>query len=209
MPHLAGRFALPLVLAALLLAAAACGSGGEMAPSTAAADSTERAEGEDDGPDYPYEIIVQGMLRDTLRGSARYGRIFDPGTRRQKWVVSMRSGSDVTSGVYLARPDTSLPQTGTYDIVESDLARPLDSLRAKGADAFTLIYRAGMRRSFASQSGTVELTTATDTLVEGTFEATLEGSASLPGQPPREGVITLRGEFRAEGGRSVGFMFGV
>jgi hypothetical protein len=205
MSHFAARLAPPLALALLLLAAAACGSGGEMGTSTPA-DTT--ASEEDDGPEYPYEIIVQGMLRDTLRGRAEFGRIFDPGTGRQKWVLSMRAGGDVTSGIYLARPDTGRPQTGTFDIIGRAPVGESDTLRANGADAFTLVYRAGMRRSFHSESGTVEFTTATDTLVEGTFQATLEGSASLPGQPPRSGIVTLQGEFRADKA-TVGFMFGV
>jgi hypothetical protein len=205
------RGGVPLALAFLLLAAAACGSGPEEdAPATgndsvtvAAAEAEEGS-----GPEYRYEVMVRGMLRDTLSGSAQFGIVFDPVTRRRQWMLSLRSGNDVTSGVYLARPDTARPQAGTYQIVSRPPVARYDSLRPDGKESFTMIYRAGMRRSFHSQSGTFELTAATDSLVEGTFRVTLEGTASPPGQPPREGTLTLTGEFRAEK-RNVGFMFGV
>jgi predicted small lipoprotein YifL len=195
------------VLAALLLlsAAAACGSsGGEMNPPAAAEQNADGAE----DPDYPYQVYTRGMFADTLSGTARFGNVFDPVTRRRQWIVSMRSGGDVTSGVYLARPDTTLPDPGTYQIVKRKPVGRYDSLRAADKNSFTMIYRAGMRRSFHSQSGTVELTTVTDTLVEGTIDATLGGSAALPGQPPQEGALTVRGDFRATKA-TVGFMFGV
>jgi hypothetical protein len=202
------------LLLLLLLATAACGSGGEMSGPAAAADTVDAAQDtaaaaeEDEGPEYAYQMYTRGTLVDTLSGNARFGKIFDPATRRRQWIVSLRSGRDVTSGVYLARPDTSLPDPGTYQIVKRRPVGRADSIRAAGKNAFTMIYRAGMRRSFHSQSGTLELTTVTDTLIEGTLEATLDGSAALPGQPPQEGTLTVRGDFRAEK-RTVGFVFGV
>ena len=205
------RRSVPLALLLLVLVASACRSGAEEdAPATGGDSVTVAAaasEG-DAGPEYRYEAVVRGMLRDTLRGSARFGVIFDPVTQRRQWVVSMRAGGDVTSGVYLARPDTARPQAGTYQIVNRPPVGRYDSLRGSSNKSFTVIYRAGMRRSFSSQSGTVELTTATDTLIEGTFQVTLQGTASPPGQPPREGTLTVTGEFRAEK-HAVGFMFGV
>ena len=200
------RGALPVLLAVLMLSTNACGSGGEVGEAPAA-DTTATPE-EDDGPEFRYELVMRGMLRDTLRGYAEFGVVFDPVTRREQWVLSMRSGSDVTSGVYLARPDTTRPQAGTHQIVSRRPLGAADSMRAQGTNTFTMIYRAGMRRSFHSGSGTLELATANDTLLEGTIQATLQGTASPPGQPPREGTITLEGEFRAEKG-TVGFMFGV
>lgn len=204
MSHPPARLLVPAALA-LLLTAAACGSGGEMGRPTAA-DTTQAAE--EEGPQYDYAAYTRGMFVDTLRGPADFGRVFDPVTRRQQWVLSMRAGGDVTSGIYIARPDTSLPETGTYEIVSRKPIGEADSMRAAGKDSFTMIYRAGMRRSFHSQSGTLEITTSSDTLLEGTFRATLEGTAALPGQPPREGTLTVRGDFRAEKS-TVGFLFGV
>ena len=206
MSRLVGRLAPLFALAALLFSSAACGPGSGMG-GPATADSAAAAE-EEEGPQFRYEVYVQGMLTDTLRGEAEFGKVFDPVTRREIWVLSMRSGTDVTSGVYLSRPDTARPQPGTYQIINRPPVGAADSARAPGTDTFDLIYRAGMRRSFASQSGTVEFTTANDTLLEGTFQATLEGTASTPGQPPREGTVTMRGDFRAEKA-TVGFMFGV
>jgi len=198
-----------VLAAGLLLAVAACGSGDEMgAPAAGDTAAAERAEKPTDELEYPYEVYTRGMFADTLRGSAGFGTVFDPIRRRRQWIVSMSSGADVTSGVYIARPDTSLPSSGTYQIVKRRPVGRADSVRAAGTNTFTMIYRAGMRRSFHSQSGTLELTTVTDSLVEGTFEATLDGSAALPGQPPQQGTLTVRGTFRAEK-EMVGFMFGV
>lgn len=206
MPCALGRPLLLFVLAAVLLSAAACGPGGEMDAPTAA-DSAEA--GEDGGdPAFSYEMYMQGMLADTLRGEAEFGVVFDPVTRQRQWVLSMRSGGDVTSGVYIARPDTVRPSEGTYQIVNRRPIGAVDSMRSDDVRSFTMIYRAGMRRSFHSQSGTLELTVATDTLLKGTFRATLDGTASPPGQPPREGTLTVRGTFRAEKA-TVGFMFGI
>ena len=201
------RGVLPLVLMLLLLSAAACESSGGEATSASGADSAA-AVAEEEGPQYSYEVYIQGLLTDTLHGRAHFGLVFDPITRREQWVLSMRSGRDVTSGVYIARTDTSRPTTGTYKIVERPPVGKADSMRPLGKKSFTMIYRTGMRRSFHSQSGTLELTTSTDTLLEGTFQATLDGSAALPGQPPREGTVTMRGDFRAEKA-TVGFLFGI
>lgn len=200
-----------LALVLLLLGASACTSDAQQDAPATGSDSVTVAAAEaegDTGPEYRYEIVVRGMLRDTLRGRAQFGIVFDPVTRERQWVLSLRSGSDVTSGVYLARPDTVRPQAGTYTIVNRPPVGRYDTLRADTKESFSMIYRAGMRRSFNSQSGTLELTTATDSLIEGTIQATLQGTASPPGQPPREGTLTVTGEFRAEKS-AVGFMFGV
>lgn len=184
----------PVLVLVLVVAVAACGDAPDEAPA-GAADEVE-AEPAD------YQAFFAGALTDTLRGDARFGRVVDGRTGARRFVIALRTPGNLVGGLILARGVPDVPEEGRHDV-----ASYADSTGRPPED-FLLVYRDGMRREFSSTSGTLTLTTVRDTLLEGSFSATLEGVAVRSGGPPIEGTTTVQGHFQARSG-SVGFILGL
>ena len=197
MVHPVVRAALLAIVLLTVVAACGAGEGGVSVAEEGAADGGN-------APAYAYEVFLEGRaLTDTLRGPATFNAVVNGKTQATLLVVAMEAGVDLTSGFFLTHPGDERPAVGTYPI-----GPPADSLAGGAAPGFAAIYQEGMRRRLTSTGGTLRLTVATDTLLEGSFTADLRGTVALPGEPPRLMHLDARGTFRAEKG-AVGFVVGL
>lgn len=162
----------------------ACGAG-EPAGEAGATDAA--VEGGDVAGDY--RVVLANALSDTLRGEAHFGVVYEQQNRSERFVIRLESSFDFAGGVVLARRDTTLPDEGTYP-----LEYEVDSLAAD--EDFILLYREGMLRDLRASSGTLNLTTVTDTLIVGTFDAQLRGRVAFPDRIGGADVHAV-GRFRA------------
>jgi len=147
-----------------------------------------------------YRVVLANALTDTLRGPAHFGVVYETQGRSERFVIRLESDFDFAGGVVFARRDTTLPVPGTYM-----LDVPADSVVSD--DAFILLYREGMLRDMRATSGTLALSTVTDTLIVGTFDARLRGRIAFPDRTGGADVHAV-GSFRASQGL-VGFVIGL
>lgn len=147
-----------------------------------------------------YRVVLANALTDTLRGPAHFGVVYETQGRSERFVIRLESDFDFAGGVVFARRDTTLPVPGTYM-----LDVPADSMVSD--DAFILLYREGMLRDMRATSGTLALSTVTDTLIVGTFDARLRGRIAFPDRTGGADVHAV-GSFRASQGL-VGFVIGL
>lgn len=165
---------------------------------TEAGASDPSAEGADTAGDY--RVVLANALTDTLRGEAHFGVVYETQSRSERFVIRLASDFDFAGGVVFARRDTTLPVPGTYV-----LDTPADSVLP--GDAFTLLYREGMLRDMRATSGTLALTTVTDTLIVGTFDARLRGRIAFP---DRMGGADVHAVGRFQASRDLdGFVIGL
>ena len=155
------------------------------------------------GSDYSFEVVLSNALADTLRGDATFGRMRDPHEGRDYFVIRLASRYDFAGGFVIARPKPELPEPGTFGI-----AAAADTIETAAEGDFILLFREGMLRDLRSRSGSLTISTVTDTLITGRFDAVLtgyisEGSRELPGSEVR-----ATGRFRAESG-VVGYFMGL
>lgn len=183
--------------AALLICVAACGAGD--APQTAPTE-TDAAE-EEAARDY--EVLLGNAISDTLQGDARFGRVIDTDTSQETFVIELETGFDFAGGFFIAHGGPELPTTGTHELVA-----PSDSLGGIPPGRYAIVYRQGMLRDLASRAGTVTFSTVTDTLIEGSFDATLRGFLALDARRLPNAEVHARGSFRARPG-SPGYIIGL
>lgn len=147
-----------------------------------------------------YRVVLANALTDTLRGAAHFGVVYETQSRSERFVIRLESDFDFAGGVVFARRDTTVPSPGTYA-----LDAPADSVVSD--DAFILLYREGMLRDMRATSGTLALSTVTDTLIVGTFDARLRGRIAFPDRIGGADVHAV-GSFRASPGLD-GFVIGL
>ena len=183
-----------IVLCALSVAVAvgACGADEQPLPGTG-------ADGEPSDVSTEYEVVMANAISDTLRGSATFGRVFNPQENTTQLVIRLRSGFDFAGGVVITRMTTELPEAGTYELSDDSLA---------GADQFIIVYREGMLRDLRSVSGSLTLSSVTDSLIVGQFNATLRGYISEGSRIIEAGEVHAVGRFQAERGLS-GYVIGL
>ncbi len=152
---------------------------------------------------FQYEVRLGNAVSDTLQGNANFGRVADPRTGEELLVIRLSTGFDFAGGIVISRRDTTLPEPGDFDLSAS-----ADSIQAAPAEDFFIIYREGMLRDLRSESGTLTFTTVTDSLIEGRFEATLQGEIADRGRELTEGEVYAVGRFRAVRGMT-GYVIGL
>lgn len=151
----------------------------------------------------PYTLILSGVLSDTLQGNSAFGVVIDPGTGFEQFIIKMAAQNDFTGGVFVAREALSIPRAGSYqlaNIADNPLAVP-DSM-------FAVIYRKGLDRYFKSTGGTLSIDVATDSLIEGSLEATMKGWITSSGELQQDQEIRIRGSFSAGSGFA-GYVIGL
>lgn len=139
-----------------------------------------------------YQVVLGNAISDTLRGGAGFGLVFDQTTRKKHFVIRLSTGFDFAGGFVMARPDTTLPEPGQYE-----LRTQADSLAGVEDDSFLLFYREGMIRNLTATSGSLTLSTVTDTLIVGRFDATLRGMVAGMEREADAVEVHAVGEFRA------------
>jgi hypothetical protein len=150
-----------------------------------------------------YQVTLGNALSDTLRGVANFGRVQDPQTGEELFVIRLSTGFDFAGGIVISRRDTTLPKPGDYD-----LAVAADSSAAVPDDKFFIIFREGMLWDLRSESGTLTFSTVTDSLIEGRFNARLQGEIAERGRELTEGEVHAVGRFRAGSGMT-GYVIGL
>lgn len=191
-------FTVIVCIAALAGAVSACGGdegvgdGGREAASDVSSDASPN-----------YEVFLANALSDTLRGAANFGRVLDSRTGDELFVIRLSTGFDFAGGVVISRRDTVPPEPGTYD-----LSAPTDSLATVPVNKFLIIYREGMLRDLRSTAGTLTFSVVTDTLIEGRFDATLQGVIAERGRDLAKGEVHAVGHFRAAHGMP-GYVIGL
>lgn len=193
----ARRFvALMLMIAAA--AASGCGSGDSAVEMPPGAQS-------DPGDDTSTEFraVLGNALTDTLAGNADFGKVVEPVSGSYRFIIRLNTAFDFAGGIVFSRSDTSLPSTGDYP-----LEAPTDTLTAASPAAFAMFYREGMLRDLRAVSGTLTLSTATDTLIVGRFDATLRGTVASLNIGSTSAEVHATGRFRA--GRELqGYVIGL
>lgn len=189
---------LPVVLL-MLIALAACGT--EAETSAPAETDTLETMGPRARTPVDYTVYLQGAISDTLRGAASFGQVVDTQTDAERFVIVLEGQYDLAGGVFLARDDPALPEAGTYSLERRD-----DDPRT--TDGFGLVYRQGLQRYLRATSGTLTLTTVRDTLIEGSFRATLRGQVVRGGERLTDARVDARGTFRAQPD-PLGFIIGL
>lgn len=188
-----------LGLAAALLVLAACSS--EVEPGVpAGSDTLETASARESAP-AGYTVYLQGAVTDTLRGRTSFGRVVDTRTGAERFVIALEGQYDLAGGVFFVRSDPVLPEAGTYSLEAAG-----DDARAY--DGFGLVYRQGLQRYLRAASGTLTLATVRDTLIEGSFQATLRGQVTRGGERLTNARVDARGSFRARPD-PLGFIIGL
>ena len=164
----------------------------------ATASDTAATNSEDRGA-YGYEAFLFGTVTDTLRGNARFGDVLIQDTGAVVSVIVLEARGGFGGGIYITRGDTVMPQVGTYDLAD---AAQVEAPEPPGQ--FVMRYQQGLQRQLASSGGRLTLETVSDTLIEGSFNATLRGLVS------GQSVVDVRaqGTFSAEPG-SVGYIIGL
>ncbi len=163
----------------------------------------ETAGDESGAATHEYEVYLGNALTDTLRGTASFGRVLDPRTGDELFVIRLSTGFDFAGGVVISRRDTVPPKPGSYN-----LAASADSLVIVPVNQFLIIYREGMLRDLRSTAGTLTFSVVTDSLIEGRFDATLRGVIADRGRDLTEGQVHAVGRFRAGPGMS-GYVIGL
>lgn len=148
-----------------------------------------------------YEVVLGNAITDTLRGNATFGRVRDPQSDAVQLVIRLRSGFDFAGGVLIARESDELPEEGTYDLEP-------DTVRMAAGNQFTIVFREGMLRDLRSYSGTLTLSTVTDSLIVGRFDAALRGYISEGTRELESGEVHAVGRFRADRGMA-GYVIGL
>lgn len=182
-------------LAAVVLV---CACGTEDPPELPAA---EPAEADGDETSAAYRVILANAISDTLTGSASLGRVRNPQEDRIQLVIRLRSSFDFAGGVVITRLSPELPEEGTYDLAA-------DSAGYAAGERFVIVYREGMLRDLRSVDGTLTLSTVSDSLIVGEFDATLRGYISEGSRDLQEAEVHAVGRFRAERGMS-GYVIGI
>lgn len=185
-----------------LLLVAACGGAGEAEDGAAAAEDETEAE-QVKQEEKAYEVFLGNVLSDTLRGDARFGFVYDPDAGHNIFVVELQSGYDFAGGFFIARGGDDMPVVGTFPLVPRS-----DSLKGVSMGQYTILYRQGMLRDLTSASGSVRFTLVSDTLIEGTFDATLRGFLASGRQQLTNAEVASRGRFKAKPG-APGYIMGL
>ncbi len=162
---------------------------------------TETPSGEPEAASTAYEVVLANAISDTLRGSASFGRVRHPLENTRHLVIRLTSPYDFAGGVVITRRSPDLPEEGTYPLTT-------DSTRIASGEHFVIIYREGMLRDLRSVSGSLTLSTVTDSLIAGRFNATLRGYISEGGRDLEAGEVHAVGRFTAERGMS-GYVIGL
>lgn len=150
-----------------------------------------------------YRVTLGNALSDTLQGEANFGRVQDPRSGEELFVIRLSTGFDFAGGIVISRRDTTMPEPGDYD-----LALAADSAATVPDDKFFIIYREGMLWDLRSESGTLTFSTVSDSLIEGSFDATLQGEIAERGRELTEGEVHAVGRFRAGPGMT-GYVIGL
>lgn len=192
-------------LVALVLLVGGCGA--EEAPGALEGGEDGAEEGAEqvvlEAEESDFELLLANAIRDTLRGSAAFGTVFDPGTGETAFVIDLSTGRDFAGGFIIARHGDAMPSAGTYE-----LAALTDSTRALLSPTFAVVYREGMLRDLRSSSGTLVLSSVADTLIEGRIDAVLRGLLVTGSQPLPQAEVHARGRFRARPGNP-GYIVGL
>lgn len=167
-------------------------------PVTPSAETSERRQQE---PTAAYEVVLANAISDTLTGNASFGRVRNPREERRQLVIRLRSSFDFAGGVIITRMSADLPDEGTHDLAA-------DSAKYAAGEQFVIIYREGMLRDLRSFSGTLTLSSVTDTLITGEFDAMLRGYISEGSRDLQAGEVHAVGRFRAQRGMS-GYVIGL
>jgi len=182
----------------VLLILSACGSNDQ-----AGTGGGEKEADESEERPMEYQVTLGNALSDTLEGLANFGRVQDPQTGDELFVIRLSTGFDFAGGIVISRRDTTLPTPGDYD-----LALAADSAAAVPDDKFFIIYREGMLWDLRSESGTLTFSIVSDSLIEGRFDATLQGEIADRGRELTEGEVHAVGRFRAGPGMT-GYVIGL
>lgn len=150
-----------------------------------------------------HRVILGNAILDTLAGRAEFGVVVEPESGDYHFVIRLATGFDFAGGLIMARPDTALPPPGEYS-----LGAGADSTAAAGAAGFTMYYREGMQRNLRAESGTLTLSTVTDTLITGRFDAILRGMITGMDRAAGEAEVHAVGSFRADGDMN-GYVIGL
>lgn len=184
------------LVAALLIAALLVGACGDKASTV-----PQVEEGEPSDVSTEYEVVLANAISDTLRGNATFGRVYNPQENTTRLVIRLRSSFDFAGGVVISRKSDELPEEGTYDLKR-------DSLKLASGDQFVIMFREGMLHDLRSVAGSLTLSSVTDTLIVGEFNATLRGHVSGGRRELEEGEVHALGRFQAERGLS-GYVIGL
>lgn len=168
--------------------AGGCGSGDSAVEANTGASAES---GEDSASEY--RVILGNAISDTLRGSADFGTVVEPQTGNRRFVIRLATNFDFAGGMVFARGDTTLPAAGAYS-----LATATDTLAETQPEAFTMFYREGMLRNLRAVGGTLTLSSVSDTLITGTFDATLRGTAANLNVGTTTAEVHASGRFRAD-----------
>lgn len=165
-----------------------CGSGDSAVemPSGAQSDPGDDTSAE-------FRAVLGNAVADTLVGSADFGKVVEPVSGSYRFIIRLNTGFDFAGGIVFSRSDTSLPSTGDYP-----LEAPTDTLTAARPEAFAMFYREGMLRDLRAVGGTLTLSTSTDTLIVGQFDATLRGTVASLNIGSTAAEVHVMGRFRAD-----------
>lgn len=188
-----------LLCTAALLFFSACEMGAAPEEELAPSDTTAAGVQED----FPYEVVLYGVSPDTLRGEAAFGRVLERNSGREEFIIELEAGGGFAGGLYITRGDTVRPEVGTYQLAD---AAQRDSTLGPGR--YVLFLQEGLMRQMASSGGQLTFDIVTDTLIAGSFDATLRGVTSEGGTAPSESEIRARGTFRAVS-ENVGYIVGL
>lgn len=187
------------VVLLMLVALAACGT--EAETSVPAGTDTLETIGPRARTPVDYTVYLQGAISDTLRGAASFGQVVDTRTDAERFVIVLEGQYDLAGGISLVHDDPVLPEAGTYSLERGDES-------ARPSDGFGLVYRQGLQRHLRATSGTLTLSIVRDTLIEGSFRATLRGQVMRGGERLTNARVDARGTFRAQPD-PLGFIIGL
>lgn len=143
-----------------------------------------------------YNVVMRGVVNDTLSGAAQFGDVFDSLSGDVTGVIELTTSADFAGGMFLTPGSDQWPATGNYPVNGND-----------GANAFTIAYRQGLYRIFQSRSGSITLTHVSDSLISGRFDAVLIGEVAEGGREPVRGEVNVSGSFSAQAGQP-GYIIG-
>ncbi len=184
-------FALLLLIVAVTVAG--CGRDEELSVDGAA--PTRNVDRSGDG----YTVIMRGVVNDTLSGRAQFGDVYDQQTREVKTVLEFVTAADFAGGMFIVPVGSSWPEAGAYSLGDG---------RDSSGQGFRVVYRQGLYRAFSSRSGTLSLSTVTDTLIRGSFDAIMTGEVAERGREPVSGDVEVSGSFSARPGQP-GYIIGL
>lgn len=153
----------------------------------------ETGESESEALEAEYRVVLGNAITDTLRGSASFGHVLSHSTDSLQFVIRLASGFDFAGGMILTRGSDELPEEGTYDLAA-------DSVEEAAGERFVLLYHEGMLRDLRSVSGSLTLSSVTDSLIVGEFDAILKGYIAERGRDIESGEVHAVGRFRAKEG---------